>query len=132
MSFFSPNPENGFIYVLSNPSMPGLLKIGYSIRDVHDRVAELSSPSGVPSEFVFEALFISPAAREDESRIHEALSEYRVGNREFFEVDSGKAIRKIIDVIGYPPLETRHEVTRKSSGTQGAYREAARYFSKRR
>ena len=130
-SFFSQNPENGFIYVLSNPSMPGLLKIGFSIRNVAERVAELSSSTGIPSDFVFEALFASPAAQEDEYRIHEALSAYRQGTKEFFRIRPGEAIRKIMQVIGYEPLEVRYAVSKKG-GAEGLFAEAAANLRKHR
>ena len=41
---------NGYVYILSNPAMPGLLKIGYTERDVQERVKELSN-TGIPSPF---------------------------------------------------------------------------------
>ena len=130
-SFFSQTPENGFIYVLSNPSMRGLLKIGFSIRNVNERVAELSSSTGIPSDFVFEALFVSAAAKEDEHRVHEALSAYRVGTKEFFRIRPSEAIRKMIDVIGREPLEVRHAVSRKT-GIEGVFAEAAANISRLR
>ena len=45
-------PICGFVYVLSNPRIPGLLKIGYTERSVKDRAAEVSSGTGIPEPFV--------------------------------------------------------------------------------
>jgi hypothetical protein len=42
---------NEFIYVLSNPSFPGLLKIGYTRKDIGIRVKDLSKATGVPTPF---------------------------------------------------------------------------------
>jgi phage FluMu protein Com len=39
---------SGYIYILSNPRMKDLLKIGLSTRSVQERIAELSSATGVP------------------------------------------------------------------------------------
>ena len=68
----------GWIYVLSNPSMPGLLKIGYTEREVEERIKELDSETGVPSPFILEAYCTSKNPRDDESRIHKSLSIYRI------------------------------------------------------
>jgi hypothetical protein len=43
---------SGFVYLLSNPSMPGLLKIGYTERDVTERAAEISAATGVPEPYL--------------------------------------------------------------------------------
>ena len=76
-----------FIYVLSNPFMKGLLKIGYTERTPAERLVELQS-TGVPSDFVLECAFFSKKPTEDERIIHERLEKYRVNKkREFFEVD---------------------------------------------
>ncbi|HAO78419.1 MAG TPA: hypothetical protein DCQ92_05465, partial [Verrucomicrobia subdivision 3 bacterium] len=40
-----------FIYILENPSFDGVIKIGRTARDVAERVKELSSHTGVPTEF---------------------------------------------------------------------------------
>ena len=49
----------GYVYVLSNPRMPGLVKVGCSTRPVDERVAELNSATAVPAPFVVEAYFAS-------------------------------------------------------------------------
>ena len=56
----------GYLYILSNPSMPGLLKIGLTTRPVLDRVEELNAATGVPTAFKIEAYFESsnPQAHE--------------------------------------------------------------------
>ena len=42
----------GFVYVLINPAMPGLAKVGKTTRTPAQRLAELSSATGVPSPFI--------------------------------------------------------------------------------
>jgi len=41
----------GFIYIMSNPSFPYLLKIGKTTRTTIERAKEISSSSGVPTSF---------------------------------------------------------------------------------
>ncbi len=100
---FKAHISNGYVYVLSNPSMPNLLKIGYTERDVDERVAELNS-TGVPVPFEIEAIFGSPDAYEDEQAIHNILDQHRLAsNREFFSVDVKSAVQHIIDYTGSDP-----------------------------
>ncbi len=95
--------SNGYVYVLSNPSMPNLLKIGYTERDVDERVEELNS-TGVPVPFETEAIFGSPNAYEDEQAIHNILEQYRLANnREFFSIDIKEVVQCIIEYMGFEP-----------------------------
>jgi hypothetical protein len=41
-------PVPGFLYVLSNPALPGLYKVGRTARTPYIRARELSSPTGWP------------------------------------------------------------------------------------
>jgi hypothetical protein len=51
-------PEHeGFVYVLSNPAMPGLLKVGSTVGPVEKRAAGLSRMTGVPEPFKIEGTF---------------------------------------------------------------------------
>ena len=51
-------PEHeGFIYILSNPTMPGILKIGCTAGTVLKRAAELNIPTGVPQQYKIERTF---------------------------------------------------------------------------
>ncbi|CAI06308.1 hypothetical protein ebA355 [Aromatoleum aromaticum EbN1] len=77
----------GFLYVLTNPTMPGLTKVGKTTREPDIRVAELSSPTGVPQPFSL--AFQQPVAdcHSAEAWVHSELERggYRhAQNREFF------------------------------------------------
>lgn len=41
----------GWVYVLTNPAFPGLVKIGHTARHPATRAAELSNATGVPARF---------------------------------------------------------------------------------
>ena len=85
----------GFVYLLSNPSMPNIVKIGSTERTLKERVAELSSTTGVPTPFVIEHYLMVENPFDFEMAIHEELSEFRVNNnREFFNISIDKAIEK--------------------------------------
>lgn len=78
---------SGVIYVLINPAMPGLSKVGKTTRSSELRAAELSSTSGVPSPFII--AFQQPVADCDfaELWVHTELERegHRLAeNREFF------------------------------------------------
>lgn len=85
----------GFVYLLSNPSMPNIVKIGSTERTLKERVAELSSTTGVPTPFVIEHYILVENPYDFEMALHDELSKYRVNNnREFFDIPIDKAIKK--------------------------------------
>ena len=77
----------GIVYVLTNPAMPGIVKIGKTTRGVSARLNELYS-TGVPLPFR-----CAYAARvEDESKVerafHQAFGPDRINpRREFFDIE---------------------------------------------
>jgi T5orf172 domain-containing protein len=94
----------GYLYILSNPAMPGLLKIGLTTRTVPDRVAELSAATGVPSAFAVEAYFESSDPQEHEKAVHRKLQNRRVAGKEFFRVSLDEAIESLRNPTGNLPL----------------------------
>lgn len=85
---------SGFVYYLSNKSMPGYIKIGCTGRDVYERVNELGRVTAVPVPFEIEAYFLSKNHAKDEQRVHQILSNFRVDNKEFFKIEIEKAVEK--------------------------------------
>jgi TPR repeat protein len=90
--------EPGYVYVLINVSMQGLVKIGRTQRDPDERARELSTATGVPTPFVlvFDAYFQDCARAE--AYVHAVLESknYRVtSNREFFVAPVKEAILAI-------------------------------------
>ncbi len=86
-------PSAGIVYVLTNPAMPGLVKIGKTSRDsMNARLNELYS-TGVPVPF--ECVFAARVNDETkvESAFHRAFGPYRLNaKREFFEIEPEQAI----------------------------------------
>jgi len=102
-------PEHqGFIYVLSHESMPGLLKIGFTSGPVDKRAGEIGRPTGVPGPFTVESNFpVYSSPKEVEQKVHRALSFCRVNDRrEFFRVSVEEAlpiIRAVLNGTFDPP-----------------------------
>lgn len=77
----------GFVYFLTNPSIPGAVKIGMTMKHPRERMAELSSSTSCPQPFEMLAFFDSHNPGRAEAEIHKALAQYRVNDRrEFFAV----------------------------------------------
>lgn len=90
----------GWVYILSNPVMPGLLKIGYTDRDPFGRAKEISQATGVPFDFVVDYQIYVSHPYDVEQKTHQQLSKYRVNNnREFFQCSYEEAIYAIKEVI---------------------------------
>lgn len=86
------NIRTGYIYILSNPAMPGLLKIGFTEISVRDRMIQLNT-TGVPIPFELVHSVEVDHPQKVEAIIHKSLQEFRLGkNREFFRVSHEKAI----------------------------------------
>lgn len=91
----------GYIYVMVNPSLPNLVKIGKTKRNPSDRAKELSSATGVPTPFivVYEKEFHNCDRAEKE--VHDILTArgYRTNeSREFFTVPIPEAIDTILSI----------------------------------
>jgi len=95
-------PNAQWVYVLSNPSMPGMVKIGYTNGDPEGRVKEINRATGIPTDFVVEYAIPCVNGYEVEQLVHEALDNVRVSNRkEFFNINIEEA-KHLLDEIGKP------------------------------
>lgn len=84
--------SEGTVYVLTNPAMPGMVKIGKTTRDVSFRLADLYS-TGVPLPFECEYAALVKDVDETEKAFHIAFHPNRVNpRREFFNIKSEQAI----------------------------------------
>lgn len=89
----SPKKE-GYVYILSNPTMPGIVKIGKTVRAPEARLKELNSATGVAMPFNLETVVETKNPSLTERIIHEHLSSRRINQRrEFFEVSVKDATR---------------------------------------
>ena len=88
----------GYVYILINQSMPGLIKIGRTFRDSRDRARELHT-TGVPTPFEVAFELFSLEHEKVEERIHQQLESFRVSiNREFFRYPLKNAINLLLEI----------------------------------
>lgn len=79
--------SKGYVYILSNPSMPGLVKIGMTTGEPSARAGQLQT-TGVPTPFVLESFVPTPDCAALEAIMHDEFSARRVDpSREFFRVE---------------------------------------------
>lgn len=77
--------NQGFVYVLSNESMPDLIKIGCTERAPQARADQLSRHTGVPTPFRVLCYAEFDNFQAAERQMHERCRVHRVnGGREFF------------------------------------------------
>lgn len=104
------------IYILTNESMPDMVKIGYTDNLV-ERMKSLNSPAGIPLPFeCFYAVYVEQeeVTQDVEKRIHDGLDDYRVNpRREFFNIlpDNAKSILKIVESMGGKNVTPTEDIT---------------------
>jgi hypothetical protein len=79
--------SNGWIYVLTNSALPGLVKVGKTTSSPEKRAKELSGATGVPMQFEVFASYSVLDCDEAEKSAHKVLSTIfgrPNDNREFF------------------------------------------------
>ena len=92
------NTKSGWLYVISSPSLPNLVKVGVSRRESPwTRVKELSS-SSLPIPFKAHCFVFSDDCFELESAMHKYFDAQRVNkDREFFAITPQQAIDALKD-----------------------------------
>ena len=77
----------GYVYVLSNESMPGVLKIGRSIHGGQSRVTAFNKSTHTLTPFVLEFELLVDDCVAVELAVHQEFSDRRFDKKEFFKVD---------------------------------------------
>ena len=88
-----------WVYILSNPSLPNMIKIGYTKNEPEVRAKQISASTGVALPYKVEWAFQCFNGEQLEQEVHRELETYRVNqNREFFDiplVEAQEAIEKL-------------------------------------
>lgn len=88
----------GYLYVLANSAMPGLVKVGKTTRTPSERAGELSGVTGMPTPFivVYEQLFQDCSSAEAFVHTYLAHRGHRISdNREFFSAPVNIVVRAL-------------------------------------
>lgn len=91
-----------YIYVLTNESMPGLVKIGFTKNKPADRVKQINAATGVAMDFKVEYQYACFNAHDLENEIHIYLDQngFRINKRkEFFNISVNEAI-SVVERLG--------------------------------
>ena len=120
----------GIIYILTNPIMPGIIKIGKTTHeDVKVRMAQLYA-TGVPLPFECEYAAKVNNIDDVERALHTAFGPDRVNpKREFFEIEANQAITiiKLLEIENVSPL-----VDQEAEIIDEAELDAGRVFAQKR
>lgn len=103
-----------FVYVLTNESMPGIIKIGMTTSPIEARMLQLDT-TGVPLPFeCYYAARVSDQ-KKVEKALHEAFGDHRVRkSREFFRLDPYKA-KVILELVAEEEVTPKSDVVADAS-----------------
>jgi len=116
--------KKGFVYIMSNQAMEGVLKVGFSLKDPAIRSAELDS-TGLPFRWQVEYFVFVDDPYTVEQQVHSELNYCHV-SKEFFKLEITSAIveiRKVINLLNYTlyfeecDFEKRKEADEKTVNT---------------
>mgnify|MGYP003680153973 FL=1 len=90
---------DSWVYIMSNPTMPGYYKIGYTKKSPEERAKQISNATGVIVPMVVEWAFHCYNGFALEQECHHKLEAYRVSNnREFFQISLDEAKETISEI----------------------------------
>lgn len=100
IAYRESHSKAGWLYVISSPSLPGLVKLGATRRlNPTIRVKELSS-SSLPEPFKAHCFVFSDDCFELENNIHKYFDKKRVNpDREFFRIEPKEAIDVLKEIF---------------------------------
>ena len=100
IAYRESHSKAGWLYVISSPSLPGLVKLGATRRlNPTIRVKELSS-SSLPEPFKAHCFVFSDDCFELENNIHKYFEKERVNpDREFFRIEPKEAIDTLKEIF---------------------------------
>ena len=123
--------ENQIVYVLSNPAMTNIVKIGKTTqRDVEQRMSQLYS-TGVPLPFKCEYAVEVEDCHKAEQALHIAFDPYRTNpRREFFDIAPEQAIA-ILKLLGSKDMTPNVESQLNKDVTEAEKSSAKKLTNKR-
>jgi hypothetical protein len=121
----------GYLYCMSNPSMPGILKVGMTLRTPEDRLAEANRPDTFkpPTNYRLEFAKRVTDPRAKETTLHGLLGSFSIKinkNREFFRVpvDEVRRFFNLMDGLWWEETELEEEELGLDAATVAAVAES--------
>jgi Fe2+ transport system protein B len=106
--------KEGWVYVLTNEAMPGLVKVGQTYKTPEIRAQELSSETGVAAQYVVVYKAFVSNYDQVEKVVHDKLkSAGKHYNKEFFKCEAFEAIRHIRHSTTIKFEESKEDVDKK-------------------
>lgn len=94
----------GYVYVISNPLFPDLVKIGFTDKTPEERIDQLDG-TGLPEAYIEHYRVKTKNARELEKRLHVHFNSFRYKkDKEFFKLDPHE-VYQVLMKWGVEPLE---------------------------
>lgn len=94
------NVDVGIVYVLSNRSLKGMVKIGFTKNNIQQRIKELSRSTAIPTPFNEEFSVIVENPQKLETQVFRQLKQFRVSSdKEFFRVEPEKITETIFEIL---------------------------------
>lgn len=110
---------SGYVYCLTNASIPGLVKIGKTARNPIKRAAEISTSTGVPTPFEIAWSRKVRDMDEAEADLHEALADVRLRKkREFFRCAPEQAMKQAKKLRSFATIKPARK-NRNSDASMG-------------
>ena len=116
-----------FVYILTNPSIPDLVKIGRTT-NIKERMRSLSSHSGVPVPFECYYCCEVENSKEVENRLHVGLGDPRIKinpKREFFRI-SPERVKVLLEGYSIREINLDGDVVEDSEEQEVLDRERSR------
>ena len=113
------------VYLLTNPTMPGLVKIGRTT-DLETRLRDLSRSTGVPIPFeCFYACEVGNSAKVEKA-LHDAFGDHRINQkREFFRLNPDRAVA-ILELVALKNAAPAIEIADDPVELEALHREQSR------
>lgn len=113
------------VYLLTNPTMPGLVKIGRTT-DLETRLRSLSTHSGVPVPFeCFYACEVANSTKVEKA-LHDAFGDHRINpKREFFRLNPDRAVA-ILELVALSDAAPTVEIADDPVELEALHREQSR------
>jgi len=115
----------GIIYILTNPSMPGIVKIGKTnLQGLQERMSRLYNTSvALP----FHCFYACEVENQDlvEKKLHDAFDDHRVNqSREFFEIDPDrvKSALELAALSDVTPITEEFETPEDEKAVKKAFK----------